>query len=344
MNATNPQRRCGRARALGLALALAASAAPAVAQEGDHAHRHAPAPQSDDKAKTDAPAVEPAVDAHAGHTMPAPAAPPVDHAAMSHATQPSSPPVDHAAMGHDGSATTTQPIEPIPPLTEADRLAAFPQVADHVAHGTSVQSFWLLDRMEAWNADEGTGVGWEAVSWIGTDIDRLWLRSEGERVDGDTESADIEVLYGRAFSRWWDAVAGVRHDFGEGPSQTFAAVGVQGLAPGWFEVEATAYVGQSGQTAARFEVEHDTLLSNRLILQWLAEAELHGKDDPRRGIGSGLGSVEAGLRLRYEFSRRFAPYVGVAWERVYGRTADYRREHGEDIDDTRLVAGVRIWF
>lgn len=247
-------------------------------------------------------------------------------------------------MGHDMPMSSDQPRDPIPVLTEADRIAAFPDVTGHAAHGESIQSYWLLDRLEVWEADEGTGIGWEALGWMGTDLNRVWLRSEGERSDGAIESADIEVLHGRSVARWWDVVAGVRHDFGEGPSQTFAAIGVMGLAPQKFEVEATAYIGQSGQTAARLEVEYDTLLTNRLILQWQAEAELHGKDDARRGIGSGLGTIEAGLRLRYEFTRRFAPYIGVAWERAYGGTADFRRDHGEDIDDTRLVAGVRIWF
>src|SRR3546814_13863016 len=117
---------------------------------------------------------------------------------------------------------TAPPREPIPPVTPADRAAAFPDVAGHAVHDKSVHSFWLLDRLEVWDADEeGTGVGWEALSWIGTDVNRVWLRSEGERVDGTTESADFEVLYGRAIARWWDLVAGVRHDFGEGPSQTW---------------------------------------------------------------------------------------------------------------------------
>lgn len=298
-----------------------------------------------------APAAKPkAADPHAGHTMPAPAAPTMtaeDHAAMGHAmpaTQEPAQEMDHAAMGHGTPMAPVEPREPIPALTDADRLAAFPDLAGHAAHDEGIHSYWLLDRLETWNADEGTGIGWEALSWIGTDLDRVWLRSEGERIDSAVEAAEVEVLYGRSVARWWDVVAGVRHDFGEGPSQTFAAIGVMGLAPQKFEVEATAYVGQSGQTAARVEAEYDTLLTNRLILQWQAEAELYGKDDEHRGIGSGLSTVEAGLRLRYEFTRRFAPYVGVAWERAYGGTADFRRDHFEHIEDTRFVAGVRVWF
>jgi copper resistance protein B len=236
------------------------------------------------------------------------------------------------------------PREPVPPLTDADRIAAFPDVAGHPAHDNRLHGYLLVDRLEAWDADDGTGTDWEAVGWLGTDLDRLWLRSEGERVDGATEAADLELLYGRAVARWWDLVAGIRHGNGEGPAQTFAGVGVQGLAPQWFEIEATAYVGESGQTAARLEIEYDMLLTNRLITQWQADVDLYGKDDARRGIGSGLSTVEAGVRLRYEYTRRFAPYLGLTWQRAYGDTADLRREQGDEIDDTRLVAGLRIWF
>lgn len=202
----------------------------------------------------------------------------------------------------------------------------------------------LLDRLEAWDADPGAGLEWEGQGWIGTDLNRLWLRSEGEHVDGRTESANLEVLYGRSISRWWDLVAGVRHDFKPGASQDFAAIGVMGLAPYKFEVEATGYIGQSGQTAVRFEIEYETLLTNRLILQPLVEVNFHGQSDERRGIGSGLSTAEAGLRLRYEITRQFAPYIGVVHERAFGRTADFRRNVGAGIDGTRIVAGIRIWF
>ena len=235
-----------------------------------------------------------------------------------------------------------QSREPIPALSDADRNAAFPAVMAHRMRDNQVFDFVQFNRLEAWDADAGTGIAWDGQAWIGTDLDRLWLRSEGERTDGRTEASDLEVLYGRSVARWWDVVAGVRHDFRPGPSQNWAAIGVVGLAPQKFEIEATAYLGESGQTAARVEVGYELLLSNRVILQPLIEANLFGKDDARRGIGSGLGTVEAGLRLRYEFTRRFAPYIGIVHERAYGRTADLR--HNVGIDDTRLVMGVRIWF
>lgn len=259
---------------------------------------------------------------------------PMDHAAM-----------DHASMNHGAeSAAPSQPRTPIPVVTDADRAAAAPPSGGHPAHDNNIQHYVLLDRLEGWDADPGAGTAWAIQGWLGTDLDRLWLRSEGERADGRTESADVEVLYGRSVARWWDVVAGVRHDFNPGGSQDFAAIGVMGLAPYMFEVQATGYIGESGQTAARIEVEYEMLLTNRLVLQPVVEADFYGRDDERRGIGSGLSTAEAGLRLRYEITRRFAPYVGIVHERAFGGTADFRREEGEDVDDTRIVAGFRIWF
>ena len=272
--------------------------------------------------------------------------PAMDHAAMGHEMPEPAPgeAIDHAAMGHAMHPAADQPITPIPVLTDADRAAALPPPNDHPVHDNSIQSFVLFNRLEAFDADAGTGLEWQAQAWFGTDINKLWLRSEGERVDGKTEAADLELMYGRSVSRWWDVVAGIRHAFKPGPSQDFVALGVMGLAPYKFEVDATAYIGSSGQTSARLEAEYETLLTNRLVLQPLVELNLHGQDDERRGIGSGLSRAEAGVRLRYEVTRQFAPYVGLVREWTFGRTADFRREEGEAVNDTRIVVGARIWF
>ncbi|MFT4196299.1 MAG: copper resistance protein B [Pseudoxanthomonas sp.] len=230
-------------------------------------------------------------------------------------------------------------------MTDADRAAAFPALSSmHAAHGSGVHSLVLFDRLEAWDADHGHGQAWDGSAWIGGDIDRLWLRSEGERRDGHNESAELEALYGHAISPWWDLLAGLRQDFAPGPARQWAALGVQGLAPYKFEVSATAYIGASGRTAARLQVEYELLLSQRLILQPQIELVGYGQDDPQRRLGAGLAAAQAGLRLRYEFNRRFAPYLGVERERRFGASADYAREDGESPLDTRLVAGVRVWF
>ena len=270
----------------------------------------------------------------------------IDHSSMDHA-EPADSSMEHSrhGVGHGSpGAPSTLPLEPIPTLTDADRRAAFPDLAPHPAHGDSVHSYFLANRLEAWDADHGTGMAWEAQAWIGKDTERVWIRSEGERSGGQTEAADIEFLYGRSVSPWWDVVAGVRHDFKPGDAQSHLAIGVMGLAPQWFEIEATAYLSEHGRVSARIEAEYELLLTNRLVLQPLVEASFQGGSDPRRGTGSGLGTVESGLRLRYEVTRHFAPYIGVVHERAFGGTADFRREAGEATDDTHVVAGLRIWF
>lgn len=272
--------------------------------------------------------------------------PEMDHSKMHHSeiTVPDQQKIADPHANHTMPQSAESPREPIPPITPADRAAAFPDVEGHTVHDDSIHYSVLFNRLEAWDADSGNGFAWEAQGWAGTDLNRLWVRSEGERVDSTTESAELEVLYGRAAARWWDVVAGVRHDFQPGDSQTFAAIGVMGVAPYKFEVAATAYVGPSGQTAANVEVEYELLLTNRLILQPLVEIGLYGENDERRGIGSGLSSVEAGLRLRYEIRREFAPYVGVIWNKKFGTTANYARSTDEPVSETQWVAGIRAWF
>ncbi|WAC63985.1 copper resistance protein B [Pseudoxanthomonas sp. SL93] len=249
---------------------------------------------------------------------------------------------DHAAM----SATAgTAAREPVPPVTADDLAAAFPDIDHHaMQHAPAFNHRVTFNRLEAWDADEGTGQAWEGSAWFGTDTDRLWLRSEGERMGGHTESADLEALYGRSVSPWWDVVAGVKHDFKPGDSRTWAAFGVQGMAPYRFEVSATAYVGEGGQVTANVEAEYTLRITNRLILQPLVELDIAAKDDPEYGVGRGISGIEAGLRLRYEMTRRFAPYIGLVHERAVGDSADFRRADGESTRDTRVVAGVRIWF
>jgi copper resistance protein B len=139
-------------------------------------------------------------------------------------------------------------------------------------------------------------------------------------------------------------VLGVRQDFRPGDPQTWAAIGIQGLAPYWFELEGTAYFGGSGRTQFQFEAEYELLLTNRLVLQPLVEVTIAGKADPERGIGSGLSSLESGLRLRYEIRRELAPYLGVTFERKFFGTADFARAEGDDVGSARLTFGLRTWF
>ena len=252
---------------------------------------------------------------------------------------------EHAAMGHCASASPELPREPVPAVTPADRAAAFPVLAhgDH-AHGPAHYAMVKFDRFEAWDGRGTRGQAWEGSASVGGDIHRLWLRSSGERSAGTTTRSSAELRVSRAVASWWDLVAGVRHDFRPAASRTRAVIGVQGIAPYQFEVSALAYFGDGGGLTAKLEAEYDMRFSNRLVLQPLLELELHSQDDPARGTGSGLSKAEAGLRLRYEFSRRFAPYVGLVHERSFGATARSHEADGEAARDTRVVAGVRFWF
>ena len=201
-----------------------------------------------------------------------------------------------------------------------------------------------LDELEARFANSDDARAWDLQAFYGNDYDKLLLKTEGEHAGGAIEHGDAELLWDRIWSRWWSVQAGARHDFGEGPSRDWLALGVQGLAPWFLELEATAYLGESGRSAARFKGEYDLRFTQRLILQPKFELNVYGKDDPRTGHMSGLSDVEIGLRLRYELRREVAPYLGVVWLRQLGQTADLARSRGDNASDVQMIAGVRVRF
>ncbi|RDD83770.1 copper resistance protein B [Dyella tabacisoli] len=247
---------------------------------------------------------------------------------MAHPETSSLPPNGHVAP----PAPHTQMPDMLP-----EHMADVMQMDD-----TGERGMLLLDRLERSRSIRGDyASSWEAEAWWGSDINRLWLKTEGEHGREGTQDARAELLWSHAKTTFWDWQLGVRQDFGQGPNRQWAAFGVQGLAPYWFETQATLYLGANGRTAARFEASYDLLFTQRLILTPKLELNLYGKDDARRDMRSGLSDAGAGLRLRYEFSRRLAPYVGVNWT--------YRRGGGDSLEnkhsrDTTWVAGVRIWF
>ena len=206
----------------------------------------------------------------------------------------------------------------------------------------------LLDQLEWRDGDTGEGRGkWDAQAWYGGDYDKLWVKSEGKYVstghDTGVHDADVELLWSRVMSRWWNVQAGSRQDVGPGQSRTWLSVGVQGLAPQWFETEASLYASDGGRTAARLKAQYDLLLTQRLVLQPFAEANLYGHSDRQRQIGSGLSDLEVSIRLRYELRREFAPYIGVVWLRRFGGTADLVRAAGGEASDLELAGGLRVW-
>lgn len=203
----------------------------------------------------------------------------------------------------------------------------------------------LVDRLEWTHGNGSNATSYEAQAWIGSAYNKLVIKAEGEAEKGRVHEARTELLWGHAISTFWDTQVGLRNDAGYGrPARNWLAFGVQGLAPYWFEVDATAYVGSEGRTALRLSAEYELLITQRLILQPRIEANLYGKNDPATGTGSGLSNGAVGLRLRYEFSRQFAPYIGVERYQTFGNTADMVRTSGGRSGETRFVAGVRAWF
>lgn len=208
-------------------------------------------------------------------------------------------------------------------------------------HATAV----IVDRLEV-GAAEGEGVWmWDVAGWTGGDINRFWWKSEAEGdFEGEAE-AELQALYSRAISPYWDVQAGLRQDLGaDGPDSTHLVLGLQGLAPYWWEVDGAAFLSSDGDLTARIKAEYDQRITQRLILQPRMEVEASASDVPEQGLGSGLTHVEAGLRLRYEIAREFAPYVGVDWSRDLGNTADLTRAAGAKAERTRFVMGLRAWF
>ena len=260
--------------------------------------------------------------------------------------------MDHSAMkGMDHSQMDMGSMNMqggAPPANARD-----PDYSDGVGHGSmrgmdmnddAKYLYVLFDNLEMRHSKSGNAQAVDAQAWYGGDRDKLWLKLDGEHSDGRLGSTRTEALWNHAIATYWGTQVGLRHDLGDGPTRDWAAIGVQGLAPYWFDFQATAYIGQSGRTALRIESEYELLLTQRLILQPDVEVNVYGKDDRARGIGSGLSDLDVGLRLRYEITRKFAPYVGVVWSRKFGKTADFTRAAGDGIQDTQLVAGVRIWF
>jgi len=196
----------------------------------------------------------------------------------------------------------------------------------------------VMDRFEILNNDENTRA-WEGSFWIGHDLNRLYIYSEGEATSDGMESSQNEVVYSRAIAPFWNAEIGLAYDKNENASQTWGEIAIAGLAPYYFEARAALLVNSDGNVGLRLDAEYEALFTQKLILTPSLEADFYTKDDVQMNIGSGLSSIEAGLRLRYEFVREFAPYIGVTWEKTFGNTRDYN-----PVDETNFLVGFRFWF
>jgi copper resistance protein B len=202
----------------------------------------------------------------------------------------------------------------------------------------------MLNQFELEGGPEGTALTWDAEAWYGGDYDKVWLKTEGAPAPGNQDASLNELLWDHALMRWWDLQTGIRYDVGRGPARGWAAVGVAGLAPYWFDLEATLYVGEAGRTAARFQVEHDFLITQHLIVQPEVETNFYGKSDSAREVHSGLSDTQVGLRIRYEIRREFAPYLGFAWRRNLGAAASFAPGSSPGANSLQWVAGFRLWL
>jgi copper resistance protein B len=240
----------------------------------------------------------------------------------------------------------------------ADAAAQVPALADETAPATAapmpgdmqpvmdrpILAHAIFNQLEGrWNASN-TEFRWDGQVWAGTDYDKLWIKSEGTVSNGAVDDDQQQFLYSRAVTTYFDLQGGLRSDIDSRPTRNWAAFGLQGLAPYFFDLELTGFVSGQGHQAAKLEASYDLLLTQRLILQPQFEVNLYSKADPARLIGAGFSDIDTGLRLRYELSRKFAPYIGVVYEGKFGQTASYARRVGESTGDFRLAFGVRVWF
>lgn len=323
-------------------------AAPAGASPADpHAGHQTPVEPSapDPHAGHSMPAASPpAADPHAGHAMPAAPDPHAGH------TMPPSP-SEHTSQVMTGADQPVGNAPPPPPPTDnaADRVFGVRPMSRardilREEHGGARISKVMADILEYRSEPAGGGYAWDVEAWYGGDINRFVVKSEGEggRREG-AEAAEVQALYSRAVARYTDVQAGTRYDV-EPEGRAYATLGVESLLPYWFEAEAAVFLSDRGDLLARVEGSYDFRLTQRLVLQPQAELEFAAQDIPETDTGSGLSGTELGLRLRYEIRREFAPYIGVTYERSFGRTADFARAAGADRESTSFVVGLRAWF
>ncbi|MEL7537057.1 MAG: copper resistance protein B [Pseudomonadota bacterium] len=215
----------------------------------------------------------------------------------------------------------------------------------YAGHGAQINSLILAEQFE-WLNNDDDALAWEAQAWVGGDINKFWFKTEGEySTDESTfEAAEWQFLYSRAIHAFWDIQAGIRLDPEPGPARQYGVVSLQGLAPYWFEIDAALFLSDRGDLSARLEAEYELRLTQRLILQPKIELDLAASDDVATGVFSGLNTLEAGVRLRYEIRREFAPYIGVLHESALGDARDAVKAAGGDASDTMLIAGLRFWY
>jgi copper resistance protein B len=216
-------------------------------------------------------------------------------------------------------------------------VTSFSSSADGVSDDPLLMYF-KADKLEWRDSDEGDLLVWELDAWIGKDLNKLWIKSRGEHLDSDTERSEIDILYSRAISPFWDLQVGLRHEFRPKPSQDWLGFGFKGIAPYLFEVDANIFVNDDSQINARLEIEYEYMLSQKLVLVPNLELSIYSDNDNDREITSGLSLAELGLRLHYEIKREFSPYIGINFEKKFGNS------EVEESSESQLVLGLSFWL
>jgi len=201
-----------------------------------------------------------------------------------------------------------------------------------------------IDQLEVVDSGDKQNQVWNGQAWVGRDLNKLWFKTSGERADNEVEAAEVQLLYSQAIAPYWDAQIGWRHDIKPEPHRDWLVVGVQGIAPYFFETDIALFVGEGGIVGLRAELEYELLLTQKWILTPEVELNFFTKNDREVSLGSGVSEIELGLRLRYEIRREFAPYIGIEWSKKFSNTADFAKDEGERVNDVNWVAGFRIWF
>ena len=202
----------------------------------------------------------------------------------------------------------------------------------------------VMGEIETRKTGDGNFSVWNINGWVGKDLEKIWFKSEGEKEDGVVVEAEVQVLYSKAVTPYWDLQYGIKKDIKPTPTRTWMVVAAKGLAPYLVEIDASLFIGKSGRTAVRLDAEYEYMFSQKIVLSTEVEVNMFGKDDELTGAGKGFANIDAGFRLGYELSREFTPYIGINWGKKYGNTAIYARNEGEDVEDTQFVMGVKFWF
>jgi len=308
---------------------------------------------------------------HDMSTMPGTEMPADDMSTMPGMTMPlGQTPQDQMPPGHDMSS---MPGMPMPSDTDSEAVGTnlpagndpappvpAPNAADAVYGSQAMEMgrhhlqtfhggqklFQVFNNLMEYQARKGRdGYEWNSQAWYGGDINRLWLKSEGDGTFGKSvDRAEVQALYSRAINPYFNIQGGIRYDFTPNPSRVYAVATIEGLAPSFFELEGSLFLSNKGELMARGEGWYDQRITQRLILQPRAELNFAAQNSPDIGWGAGLHNAEVGLRLRYDIRREFAPYIGVQYKRSFGKTRRYLRDAGEDAAGWEFVAGVRTWF